>query len=723
MTLAAIHHMMKDRFETPLSRPELVRLHEAAGGNPLFALEIAGAGRPGGPGRVGLAVPERLRELVADRIPRLSAEAREALLAAATLSHPTAELVERVSSADALSAAEESGLIRVVDGGVDFVHPLYSSVIYETASTARRRELHRRLAAKISEPEERARHLASAATEPSEEVALALEDAAELARARGAWDAAGELMETSARLTPADLAGARDRRLLSAAEHQIHAGGRSRARRTLEEILADERPPAVRAEALRLLGEITWQDDDFAGAIATLAEALECAEEPRLLASIELALGWLQPTFSDYSGGGPITQRALRHAEQAGDRALIAGALALGAELGFLSGNGVDWEAVERSLELEDHEAIVPMMWRPSMIGALLELWVGRIADAREHLNAVLATTSERGDESDLSYVLLWLSWLEVKNGNFATARELAEQMETAAVLGGSNGLQAYALGQQALVHAHRGEVDEARASAEQAAKLNEANPQPQVILWTGAALGLLELSLGNAEAAWRACEPVAEGFEAQGIAEPVVTHCLPEALEAMIVLGQLDRAEALLDGFEGRARELDRAWALATGGRCRGLLLAARGDLVGAADALTASLAEHERIEMPLETGRTLLVKGQVERRARRRARAKETLGRALEIFEALGSPRWAERAREEIARLGMRRSDPDRLTEAERRVAEAAARGMTNREVAATLFLSPKTVEAHLSSVYRKLEISSRAELGARMAPDPQN
>jgi DNA-binding CsgD family transcriptional regulator len=511
--------------------------------------------------------------------------------------------------------------------------------------------------------------------------------------------------------------------LIAAAEHQIQAGGRSRARALLEEILESDPPRQLRAEALRLLGEIIWHDDDFAGAIDTLAQALECAEEPRLLASIELALGWLQPTFSDYSGGEPLANRALRHAEEAGDRSLVASALALCAEFGFLLGNGVDWEAVERSLELEEREAILPIMWRPSAVGALLELWVGRIADAREHLNAVLATARERGDESDLAFVLLWLSWLELKTGNFAKAAELADEMDAAAALSSSKAMQPYARGLQALVHAHRGEVEEARARAAEAAKLNEANPQPQVVLWTAGALGLLELSLGNPEAAWRACEPVAEGFEAQGIAEPVVTFCLPEALEAMIALGQLERAEALLDGFEGRGRDLDRAWALATGGRCRGLLLAARGDLGGAADALTASLAAHERVEMPLELARTLLVKGQVERRTRQRGRAKKTLTRALETFEGLGAMQWAERAREEIGRLGIRRSDPDQLTEAERRVAEAAARGMTNREVAATLFLSPKTVEAHLSSVYRKLEIRSRAELGARVAPDRQN
>jgi DNA-binding NarL/FixJ family response regulator len=120
----------------------------------------------------------------------------------------------------------------------------------------------------------------------------------------------------------------------------------------------------------------------------------------------------------------------------------------------------------------------------------------------------------------------------------------------------------------------------------------------------------------------------------------------------------------------------------------------------------------------MPLELARTLLVRGVLERRVRRRGLAKQSFERALEIFERVGARLWADRTRQELARLGLRRSSPGELTANERRVAELAAQGMTNRQVAAELFLSPKTVEANLSRVYRKLGIRSRAELGARVA-----
>lgn len=241
--------------------------------------------------------------------------------------------------------------------------------------------------------------------------------------------------------------------------------------------------------------------------------------------------------------------------------------------------------------------------------------------------------------------------------------------------------------------------------------------------VWVAASQALLALARGNPRAAWEACQRPTEALERQAIAEPVPAFFLPDALESLIALGELDRAGSLLDAFEARGRELDRAWALATAGRCRGLLLAARGDLAGADAALERAVVEHQRLDMPFELARTLLIRGVVERRARRRARAKRSFEAALEIFERVGAALWTERARQELGRLGIRRSPAHELSQAERRVAEAAARGLTNREVAAALFLSPKTVEAHLSSVYRKLELGSRAELGARMAERVQD
>jgi DNA-binding CsgD family transcriptional regulator len=187
----------------------------------------------------------------------------------------------------------------------------------------------------------------------------------------------------------------------------------------------------------------------------------------------------------------------------------------------------------------------------------------------------------------------------------------------------------------------------------------------------------------------------------------------LPDDIESLIRLGDLGAAEALLVSLEERAQGLDRAWALASAGRCRALLMSARGDHEAAYAALRLAFAAHERLEMPAELARTHLAAGEVARRARRKVAARDHVTAALGLFTRLGAAPWAERARAELARLGTSRHGGPGLTEAERQVAALVAAGHTNREVAAELYMGLRTVEAHLSAVYRKLGVRSRSEL----------
>jgi DNA-binding CsgD family transcriptional regulator len=349
-----------------------------------------------------------------------------------------------------------------------------------------------------------------------------------------------------------------------------------------------------------------------------------------------------------------------------------------------------------------------------------LLLYVGRHAEARERLARVQIEALDRGDESDLAFIGLWRSWLEVRSGHFATAISVAEEACSIAGLTGSDSVRRHLIAQRALAYACRGEPAAALRDCAEAA---DGSPHPWAAVWIAASRSSLELSRGDPGAAWAACEEVTAQVEQHGVGEPTLAFFLPDAIEALIATDTLDRADKLLGAFAARGRELDRAWGLATAERCRGLLLAARGDLSGARQALDQALAHHDQLDMPLERARTLLVSGIVERRAHRPARARDHLGQALTICEQLGAALWAERARQELEKLAARRSRGHELTDAERRVAQASARGLTNREVAAALFLSPKTVEAHLSSTYRKLGISSRAALGAYMAEGSQN
>ncbi len=721
LSRGALQRLLGARLSSPLSRPVLLGIERASGGNPLFALEIgvALAAAPVVDLGAPLPVPESLRELVADRVSALGSGAREALLAAAALARPTVEVLERASSLAGVAAAEESGLLRVDDGRVRFAHPLYASAVYAAAATSRRRRLHRRLAAVVGDPEERARHLALAAERADEQVAAALEQAAAYARARGAWEAAGELSERARLLTPAGRAEDARRRGLRAAEYHLHAGDRPRARGLLEAILAGA-AGRDRAEALWLLGELSVDDERPADAIKRYASALEHTRDARLGSMIENGLCFAYAHLVDHPAAFEHSCRALELAEVSGDRGLIAEALARRAMYGFLCGREVDWGMVARSLELENPDRVTALSRSPSMVVAALLMYLGR-PEASGRLLAVREAMIERGDESDLAFVAVWLSWLERRRGNLTAAAGWAQDAAGLAELTGSRSMYAWALGQRALVHACRGEVEPARAVCAELGGLIERDAAPIARLWFVGALGLLELSLGNPAAAWGACESLTEAVEQRGIDEPVVVEFLPDALEALIGLGQLERAQALLDTFEARGREVDRAWGLASAGRCRGLLLAARGDLEGAVEVLERALGEHQRLEMPFELARTLLVHGQVRRRRREKRLARESLARGLGLFEELGASLWAQRASEQLVRLGLR-SAPGELTHTERRVAELAASGMSNKQIAAELFVSPRTVQANLSRVYDKLGIRTRAQLGARLAEQPE-
>jgi DNA-binding CsgD family transcriptional regulator len=200
-------------------------------------------------------------------------------------------------------------------------------------------------------------------------------------------------------------------------------------------------------------------------------------------------------------------------------------------------------------------------------------------------------------------------------------------------------------------------------------------------------------------------------------IGEPGARPFVGDAVEALVRLGELGEAERLTDRLEEQSRRLDRALASATAARCRGLIAGARGELAVADEHVQHALAEHDRVDQPFELARTLLVAGEVQRRMKRKRLARELLERARATFAELGAPLWAARARAELARIGGRPPSPDGLTATEAEVARLVAEGLTNREVARTLFMSPHTVDANLRRVYRKLDIRSRIELARRL------
>jgi DNA-binding CsgD family transcriptional regulator len=231
------------------------------------------------------------------------------------------------------------------------------------------------------------------------------------------------------------------------------------------------------------------------------------------------------------------------------------------------------------------------------------------------------------------------------------------------------------------------------------------------------AVLGFLEFSLGHHDRAHALFDPLVRGARAGGFDEPGTAWWLADEIESLIVLGEHDQAVALIDWLEERARAIDRPTGLAVAARSRALLLAAAGQTEEALAACDLALTQHDRVRVPFPRGRTLLVKGQIARRARKWGTARAALEASVDVFEQLGAALWAERARDELARVGGRPASPVELTEGERQIAELVADGRSNREVAAALFVSPKTVSASLGRVYRKLGVTSRTEMADRL------
>jgi DNA-binding CsgD family transcriptional regulator len=478
-------------------------------------------------------------------------------------------------------------------------------------------------------------------------------------------------------------------------------------------------PRSTRSQALRLLAEIRYGENSFAEAARLLGEALAYVEDPAHSVTIELSLSYVRfGHLGDSAGADLHAERGLEQATLLGDPALLGAALGVRAMVDHLLGRGADWSKVERALALEDEAVPIPFPLRPSTIAALLALYVGRLAEARERLTALRAALLDAGDESELAIVLSWLAWLETLSGASDAAASLADDALAHADLSGSETSRGWALAHRALVRAHRGEEAGARSDAAEATEIADRVGYRPPLLWIAKALGLLELSLGDPVATWAAVAPFTEPLEADGIVEALSAYSVPEALEALIGLGRLGRAGRLLEQFESRARELDRAWALAAAERCRGVLLAARGDLDGAAEALERALVVHERLELPFELARTLFVQGQVLRRRREKRAPREALEHALALFEQVGAPLWTTRAGSELARIGGRKPTPaSQLTPTEQRVVRLAADGLSNKEIASALFVAVSTVERHLSHAYAKLGVHSRTQLARRL------
>ena len=725
LSLGALHHLFQRRLGVAFSRPTLQRVQETSGGNPFFALEVARTLHERGsevPAGEPLPVPGELRELLRARLAAQPRELEEPLLVVASLSSPTLALVAAVAGAGAIPALKQAAAAELleVDGErVRFAHPLLASAVYFGAEEERRRRLHRRLAAFVSDPEQRARHLGLSATAPDAEVAAALDDAAQAALRRGAPQVAAELAEQALKLTPAEHIDAALRRRLAAAAAHFEAGEMLRAKELFTASAEAAPPGARRAEALGRLARVHLFEGNRVASIELCQRALaEVGDELELRSELEEGLAVSYYFNRENLVAAAAHARSAVEAARAADRprALAEAFSAQGLVDGLL-GRASARAAFNDALALEEATEDLRVLRRPSFSNGVYLMWSDDLEGARNRFETLCERALERGDESTLPLLLAHLSAIDCLLGTWGTAARWADESYDAAVQTGQPPHQAYALAARALVDAHVGSEERTRAEAEDALTLERA-PGAYGSATGRAALALLELSLEKPHEAHEVLEPLVEHYEMEGIVEPGAARFLPDEIEALVALDELERAHSILARLEERARRLGRRSALAASARCRGLLAAAEGDLDSALASFGEALELYAALPLPFERGRTLLALGAAHRRGKQRKVARKTLEEALAAFDELGAMLWSERARRELRRISGRAPSRGELTPTERRVAELVAEGRTNKEVAAALYVAPRTVEGTLSRVYTKLGVRSRTELVRRLA-----
>ena len=703
------------------------QLIAASGANPLALIELpslltsaqlAGAEPIDGPIPTG----EALERAFLRRYAELPDQTQLALVvAAASGSADFDEIVAAVERAglepDALDPAERAGLT-VVDGSrFAFDHPLLRSAVYHGATAVARRTAHEALAG--GGGERRPWHLAAASETPDAGVAAELKEGATAASGRGGHAEAAVALEAAARLAVS--ADARAGFLRDAADEARNAGQTARALELVETALASAEEPALRTRVEHLYGVIEM----WSGSALTAYERLRNeadrvkTNDPARAARLLTDAAWACFMAGEVGRGREAAEQAKDLAEGRGGLAEVVSGALLGIAL-LLSGDRGNAEPLLRQNQrlLEDPaflERGYALVWP----AAQTLVWLEEHDQARAIFQRVIDRARAQSTPTVLPYTLTGLADLEFRTGAWARAYANANEAVVLARETAQPVALSFALAGLARIEAAQGREGDCRLHATEAIDLGSAGGGAgSVVVYAAAALGLLELVLGRIDDAIGYLGRVAESVRAHGLQQPTVLQWAPDLIEALVRSGRRAEAVELLASFELAAEASLCTWALGAAARCRGLLA----DEEFEAD-FARALELQDALGAPFEIARTELCLGERLRRGRHRKEARTVLRSAIERFERLGAVPWAERANTELSASGETVQPggviaTSELTPQELQVALAVAKGATNRETGAALFLSPKTVEAHLGRIYRKLDIRSRTELAALLA-----
>ena len=716
---AIVERVVVQQLARRVPGPVVRRAVQVSAGNPLYAVEVARALVDAGPGSSydEVPLPPSLQEAIGAHLHELPADARMALAAAAALTRPTVRQLRPLGLDEALVPAERAGLAKVSGVEVRFSHPLFAAAAYDGLVGSERSRLHTRLAAVVEGPEERARHLALGADGPDAAVAAVLDDARDRALRRGALHAAVDACRLALRATPPGDPAASARHL-ALGGLLFRAGDSDGARRELELVVSGEASAPDRAAALYELARIAIETEPGPLAADLAYRALELVGDSALAADVHVILSLAR--YDD-------VEQALEHARAAiavldglpdPDPGKLSAALAALAETSFRAGHGLDHEACERAMALEARTVPPPVMNRAIVGYAFMLMYADELDRARDLFLEAHRAAVDEGDHSSLPEAVGHLSQLELWAGDVQAAERYArEGLAYAERVGEDYGVLT-ARWDLGWVQAYSGRLAEAEEVARELVELGTSTDDVATELWGHGLLGFCALARGDAATATTELSRHAELRSGTNTREPGFYWIAQYYIEALVGTGRLNEATSVLNAYTAEAQSVGRRSALAGAARCRALLAAEAGDAAAAVAAAEEAVTGYGELHRPFDRANALLTKGQVHRRFKQKALARDCLAEALATFERLGATEFAERARAGLSRVGLRPPAPLDLTETEQRIAELTAQGMTTKEVAAALFLSPRTVAGNLTRVYRKLGVRNRAELGHKLS-----
>ncbi|WP_034264195.1 helix-turn-helix transcriptional regulator [Actinospica robiniae] len=749
LTPEAAAELLGQRRGEGLSPAATERILAQAQGNPLALLELpAEAASPNqGFDMLGETclpeLPDRLMDAFRTQVEALPSESRALVQLAAAADGLSLDVLLRAAPAfgappEAIGPAERAGILQANQGSFTFRHPLLRTAVASTTPVPVRLAAHRALAGALSGPEDADRriwHESAAATEPDERLAAELERTAERAASRGGRQAAVAAYERAARLSPDP--ARRLGRWVAAAEAAVEHDDAERAQecaRAAEAVLAElaaaggvadlelrSRLVLARAAAKFELGDLRSAYQIAYTGAAELGAAGEYRHAGWLLCQT-VDIAWylgdrevesysqLFMSFTDLSPEDPAYTVGLFV-----ESALL---LSLREQLNFLPFRLADAVAKARDAGADSTPALLTM-------GALAPI-LAQDEEALELFARVLTDSREHGRIAWVSPALGALGRMQAHLGRLPEARASALEASALAEAAGQSQWLSQVAGLSAYLAAAAGEEEQCRAYARQA--LTDLAPTVMSLgeSWGRWALGLLDLGLGRPSAALEHLRILENGPAVHQLA---ATRALPDLLEAALRAGDRETAERAHDRLVRWAAGIrqDAADALVL----RGEAMLAEDDAGTALGAFEAAVRLYERRDLPFDRARTQLLWGERLRRERRRTEARGPLNAALETFELLGATPWAERARQELAASGGPASTTAAavvtptngpaaaalavLTSQEAQIVRLAAQGLSNRDIAAQLILSPRTVGHHLYKAYPKLGVLSRGELPA--------